>query len=178
MLEHGAYWSNPPSIRWIADACLLLKREENLDWDYIVYKIRETYLYPMIYGMFEYINESFNISFPNFFLNRLKEIHVTSIGEKLQTYIKVPRSEFLWLIKNYFQQFLRYRIFLKDYRKQKQSNNVLSFFRFLFFRWEVTNPFLFPVIFLRKLSVKILRYAKRKLSKLNKGALNHAPFKR
>lgn len=171
ILEHGAYWSNPSSVRWVADAFLLLNNEKNLNWDYIIHKLGEKYLYPMMSGMFEYLNGSFDLKLPDNFINRLNSIPVNSIGKKLQNYTKVPRSEFVWRISNYFKEFLVFRIFLKDHKGYDKKNIVHLFIKFLFFRWEVKNPLLFPIMFFKRSIAKLSRYVKRKILRINYSGL-------
>jgi len=163
ILEHGAYWNMPPPIKWVADAYLLLSNEDGLDWTYFVSKIREKHLGRIVPDMLHYLRTTFFVSIPEETIANLYGIPFDPVAEKLFYLTGKPASELSFSLRGNLRRFLYYRIYLRDYLKKDDSNTLLTFYRFLLFRWELNNPLLLPIVFIRRSSAKLFRYAKRQL---------------
>lgn len=81
---HGAAWHRTPTIRWIADAMMVIRSSPDLDWDRLVAQARNRRLTLSLAGALEYLESAFNAPVPPDVLPRLrKSSH--SISERLAT---------------------------------------------------------------------------------------------
>ena len=96
-------------MRWVADACTLLKTDSNLDWDRLV---AQAYKYqvrlPLLAAM-DYLTEQFPVEVPQAPLMKLRERHVSrSERVHFQYRIQAPSEPrpLRIVFRNYLNQWL------------------------------------------------------------------------
>jgi hypothetical protein len=163
VLEHGAYWGVVPSIRWIADAFFIIKGCHQFDWVYFSKLAREKCLVIPIYRMMSYMKHVFDFPIPESTFSELKNHRSTDFETTLYKSMIRPKNKFfIRHVRHNIQVYLRYKYYLKEYKKVECKNPVVAYFRFFQFRWSLKSVWLVPLVFPMKLSEKIWRYLAEK----------------
>lgn len=71
---HGFSWAEEPSIRWIADAHVILSDPlQSIDWSRLVSTARTFRLTSMLFKMFDYLKSDFDLPIPTQTINQLRQ---------------------------------------------------------------------------------------------------------
>jgi hypothetical protein len=62
---HGAWWHREPTLRWVADAVLVLRAEEELDWDRLSRQATERDLSRSVANALDYLRTRFGAPVPS-----------------------------------------------------------------------------------------------------------------
>jgi putative nucleotidyltransferase-like protein len=61
---HGAWWHRAPTLRWVADAVLVLRAGEDLDWERLVRQAGERQLHRSVADALDYVRTRFGAPVP------------------------------------------------------------------------------------------------------------------
>ncbi len=78
VLTHGIVWSAVPPVRWVADAVLLLRSDEAVDWQRLVATCRAWDLSPYVHCALEFLNRAFALGIPAWALDALERAPVSA----------------------------------------------------------------------------------------------------
>ncbi|MEN8221983.1 MAG: nucleotidyltransferase family protein [Acidobacteriota bacterium] len=158
LLEHSAYFSNAPSIRWVADLVVVLRKEKNLDWDIIIDNITRFNLEVPVLVMLEYLLNEFGINEVLLPVRKIRELPVSEKSKKLYKNMLPSNTHIGNRSKAYLKFLDRYKTYLKEHEKKEEPSGLSGYVKFLMSRWGISNLFLFMIIFPGKLVDKIFRY--------------------
>lgn len=162
LIEHGAYGSLEPHIRWIPDVLMILKKEKNVDWDYFLDNTIQTNLEIPVKVMLEYLNRTFVDGILRYPIEKLVSYPISGRGKELHESMSSSRTLLGHQIKAFFRYYFHYQIFCTDYKMESPPKGVLGFINFLKFRWDIKSNIILPFVFMKKVSKKILGYFFRK----------------
>jgi Uncharacterised nucleotidyltransferase len=79
---HGARWSDPPSVRWVIDAALVV-RAGNVDWTHVCSQAERLGLAVPLLETLDYLRTVMDVPVPDIVIQDLRRLHVTSIDRLL-----------------------------------------------------------------------------------------------
>jgi len=161
LLEHGAYGSPVPSIRWVQDVLTVLKKEKDIDWDRFLTNTLHTNLEVPVKVMLEYLLNTFNAEQIAYPLKRLAAFPASKMGKALYRSMLPRRNPIGRSINEYRKIYFQYRLFITAYKKESLPGGISGFIRCLKFRWDVKSNILFPFVFTVKFFQKFVRYILR-----------------
>jgi len=81
---HGARWNELPSIRWVADAIVILRQSsKDIDWDRLLRQAHDRLLVLPVRATITYLRHAFDAPVPDDFLRRVQS-EATSRQERLE----------------------------------------------------------------------------------------------
>ena len=80
---HGARWNELPSIRWVADAIMILRHSPAIDWDRLLRQAQDRLLVLPLRSTISYLTQVFEAPIPDAVLARLRSDAV-SVQEQLE----------------------------------------------------------------------------------------------
>lgn len=96
---HGARWCATPPLRWLADACLIVRRcGAEINWDELAEVAQRLELSRYVWPTLTFLQERLDVTIPSATLRRLRQAR-TSVSGKLQhfcTVRKVPGAHPFW----------------------------------------------------------------------------------
>lgn len=78
LLVHGLIWVATPGIRWIPDACLVIRKHRDLDWNRLISEAQNRRLVLFVNSALNYLAESFAVPIPRQVLSILHNLPVTN----------------------------------------------------------------------------------------------------
>ncbi|MDR3410845.1 MAG: nucleotidyltransferase family protein [Formivibrio sp.] len=78
LIVHGLVWCVTPTIRWIPDACIVIRKTPGLDWNRLIAEARERKLVLFVRTALNYLAESFAVPIPSQVLHALNSLPVTT----------------------------------------------------------------------------------------------------
>jgi len=129
---HGAIWNPVPTLRWIADAVVIVKTSPELDWGRLVSLTQERGRTLTMRESLEYLAEKLDLPVPQGVMHALRTTPVT-MGERLEytalTSSVQRRGPFLSF-------WFRYRWHVRSESGRGIFSRLITFPRFLQFIWR------------------------------------------
>ena len=95
---HGRKWDDPPPIRWIADATMILRsNEQTIEWDRLISNLEYRHLVLPGAGALVYLRERFVAPVPDDVIRRLHDVQTTRVDRfiyRMETAPYRPLSTF------------------------------------------------------------------------------------
>lgn len=93
ILVHGMRWNPTPPVRWVADAMIILRSSDLMDWARIVRQCKNRNLSLPVLDALQYLHDVFYAPVPAYVLSELRTVRTTWIerieyGYKLQDHSK------------------------------------------------------------------------------------------
>jgi hypothetical protein len=89
VMVHGLQWNPLPSIRWIADAVMVIRNgEDSLDWDRVITQATARRFVPNIALALDYLNRRLDVAVPSRVLDRLRA-HPSSRLDRLEMWARL-----------------------------------------------------------------------------------------
>lgn len=96
---HGARWCATPPLRWLVDACLIVRAcNAQIDWDTLVALARRDELALYVWPTLAFLHEHFDAPIPATTIHRLRQAH-TSVSGRLQHFFaahRIPGVHAFW----------------------------------------------------------------------------------
>ena len=139
---HGARWNNMPSIRWIADAMMILRSSSSaIDWDRLLRQAQDRFLVTPTQHTLTYLHEVFAAPIPVTVLRMLQS----------RASSRMERVEYAYKAGNYVNKPFGYLpILWFDYLRScrqplTQEGKTLGFAKYLQQRWGAKRLWHLPV---------------------------------
>jgi hypothetical protein len=78
LFVHGLEWCRTPGIRWISDACTVIRRSPDLDWERLIAEARQRNLVLFVRSALNYLADSFDVPVPGEALQSLNCLPVSA----------------------------------------------------------------------------------------------------
>jgi hypothetical protein len=152
VIVHGSTWGSSPPIRWVADACVVLRSAgDRLDWSRVVREAERRHLVVAIERALAYLAARFDAAVPREVLERLRAVRPRRF-ERLEHQAKAqPRAaKLLGDLPLALFQFLR----LTDDASPGRRCVVLG--DYLAYRWHIESPSHVPLRVIEKAARRII----------------------
>ncbi len=158
LLEHGAYGNPIPTIRWVPDVLMVLKKEDNMDWDRFLAHTLQTNLEVPVKAMLEYLLHTFNAEKVAYPLKRIARCPESQAGKTLYRNMLSRKTQFGISINEYRKLYDRFRLFMTEYKKESPPRGMAGLTRWLKFRWNVKSNILLPLVLTAKFFYNLVPY--------------------
>ena len=158
LLEHGAYGNPIPSIRWVPDVLMVLKKEEAIDWDRFLAHTLQTNLEVPVKAMLAYLLNSFSAEKVAYPVKKLAGLPAAKMGKVVYRNMLPGRTAIGRSMCEYRKIYFRYQLFMTEHKKESRPRGLSGWMRCLKFRWNIKSNVLFPIVFMEKFFHKFLPY--------------------
>jgi Uncharacterised nucleotidyltransferase len=139
---HGSKWA--PSIHWVADTMMILKSENEIDWNRLIEQTNQRRLMLPVRHALTYLREQFRAPVP------------AEVLEALVPFSKRELAEFHYKTENHFQKTLGNLplLWYSYLRITNKSANLFGFTNFLKQFWGLKSRWLIPLHMIQRLRQK------------------------
>jgi len=112
--EHGMVWDPVPTLRWIADAIVLLNESHSeIEWSRLISQAEKRRLTLPLRDTFTYLRDSFGAPIPSHVVMEISNVHVTNVERKYYNTIKT-KPALLGHLPRYWYRYLFDREAVRD----------------------------------------------------------------
>lgn len=158
LLEHGAYANPIPSIRWVPDVLMVLKKEKSIDWDRFLANTLRTALEVPAGAMLEYLLNTFRAGEVAYAVQKLAARPASEAGKALYRNMLPRRTPLGRSSSDYRRIYSRYRMYMTEFKQEPLPRGIRGWSECLKFRWGVKSDLLFPLVFMKKFFHKFIPY--------------------
>ncbi len=137
--SHGIVWNSVPTIRWVADAMMILRCAPDMDWDRVLRQAKTHGLALDMKDSLGYLVSTVDAPVPGEVLRTLGETRVSTVDSmwyrlKTERPMEGTVERFLWLVRTY----------IRSGRKAVRGERKVGFTRYLQYAWGVNKLWQVP----------------------------------
>jgi hypothetical protein len=141
LIVHAMRWNPQPLMRWVADAMMIMKNEQEINWQRFIEQTKSRRLNLPVKNGLTYLHESFGAPVPDQVMSEIEKCPVTPFEYHEFHFQRSPGKLFSGLAR------LWYRYRRMDYRITS-ALNLWSFLKFLQYSREVKHMSYLPFYFI------------------------------